>query len=90
MNKNDLTSAMAEGADISKSAAGKALDSMIKSIMDGLRAGDRVSIPGFGTFQTKHSAARMGRNPATGESIQIAASNRPTFKAGKALKEAVN
>ncbi len=90
MNKNDLASAMAEGAGISKSAASKALDSMINAIMDGLRSGDRVTIPGFGSFQTKHSAARMGRNPATGESIQIKASNRPTFKAGKALKDAVN
>jgi DNA-binding protein HU-beta len=90
MNKNDLASAMAEDAGITKSSAIKALDAMTNSIKSALRAGDRVSIPGFGTFQAKHRSARMGRNPATGESIQIAASNSPSFKAGKAFKDALN
>ncbi|MCY4610770.1 MAG: HU family DNA-binding protein [Gammaproteobacteria bacterium] len=90
MNKNDLASAMAEDAGITKSSAIKALDAMTNAIKSALRAGDKVSIPGFGTFQAKHRSARMGRNPATGESIQIAASNSPSFKAGKALKDALN
>ncbi len=90
MNKNDLASAMAEDAGITKSSAIKALDSMTNAIKSALRAGDKVSIPGFGTFQAKHRSARMGRNPATGESIHIAASNSPSFKAGKALKDALN
>lgn len=90
MNKNDLASAMAEDAGITKSSAIKALDSMTNSIKSALRAGDKVSIPGFGTFQARHRSARMGRNPATGEAIQIKASNSPSFKAGKALKDALN
>ena len=90
MNKNDLASAMAEDAGITKSSAIKALDAMTNSIKSALRAGDKVSLPGFGTFQAKHRSARMGRNPATGESIQIAASNSPSFKAGKAFKDALN
>ena len=90
MNKSDLASAMAEDAGITKSSAIKALDAMTNAIKSALRAGDKVSIPGFGTFQAKHRSARMGRNPATGESIQIAASNSPSFKAGKALKDALN
>ena len=90
MNKNDLASAMAEDAGITKSSAIKALDAMTNSIKSALRAGDKVSIPGFGTFQAKHRSARMGRNPATGASIQIAASNSPAFKAGKAFKDALN
>ena len=90
MNKNDLASAMAEDAGITKSSAIKALDAMTNAIKSALRAGDKVSIPGFGTFQAKHRSARMGRNPATGESIQIAASNSPSFKAGKAFKDALN
>jgi len=65
MNKNDLASAMAEDAGITKSSAIKALDSMTNAIKSALRAGDKVSIPGFGTFQAKHRSARMGRNPAT-------------------------
>ena len=90
MNKNDLASAMAEGAGITKSSAIKALDAMTNEIKSALRTGDKVSIPGFGTFQAKHRSARMGRNPATGESIHIPASNSPSFKAGKALKDALN
>ncbi len=90
MNKNDLASAMAEDAGITKSSAIKALDAMTNAIKSALRAGDKVSVPGFGTFQAKHRSARMGRNPATGESIKIPASNSPSFKAGKALKDALN
>ena len=90
MNKNDLASAMAEDAGITKSAAVRALDAMTSSITSALRAGDKVTLPGFGSFQAKHRPARMGRNPATGESIKIAASNSPSFKAAKGLKDALN
>ena len=90
MNKSDLVARMADDAGITKSSANTALDALTDAIMSALRAGDKVSIPGFGTFQAKHQSARTGRNPATGETIQIAASNRPTFKAGKALKDAIN
>ncbi len=90
MNKNDLASVMADEAGITKSAASKALDAMTGAIKDALRAGDKVSIPGFGTFQSKHRPARDGRNPATGEAMRIKASNSPSFKAGKTFKDALN
>jgi DNA-binding protein HU-beta len=89
MNKSDLIDAMAEAADISKSAAGRALDALTDSIAVSLKDGGTVSIIGFGTFLVKERAARMGRNPQTGASIQIAASKTPSFKAGKALKDAI-
>jgi DNA-binding protein HU-beta len=89
MNKSELVDAMAEAADISKSAAGRALDALTDSVASALKGGDTVSIIGFGTFSVKERAARTGRNPQTGESIQIAASKNPAFKAGKALKDAV-
>jgi len=89
MNKSELIVAMAEAADISKSAAGRALDGMTEAVADALKKGDTVTVIGFGTFLIKERAARSGRNPRTGEAIEIAASKTPTFKAGKALKDAV-
>jgi len=89
MNKSELIVAMAEAADISKSAAGRALDGMTEAVADALKKGDTVTVIGFGTFLIKERAARAGRNPRTGEAIEIAASKTPTFKAGKALKDAV-
>lgn len=90
MNKAQLVDKIAEGADISKAAAGRALDSFIDAISDTLKEGDSVALVGFGTFQVKERSARTGRNPQTGAEIQIAAANVPSFKAGKALKDAVN
>ena len=90
MNKSELIDAIAESADISKAAAGRALDATVDTIADALKQGDQVSLVGFGTFQVKDRAARTGRNPQTGEPIAIAASKVPGFKAGKALKDAVN
>ncbi|WP_008295531.1 HU family DNA-binding protein [Congregibacter litoralis] len=90
VNKSDLIDAIASAADINKSDAGRALDAVVDSITDTLKKGDQVSLVGFGTFSVKHRAARDGRNPQTGETIKIKASNVPGFKAGKALKDAVN
>jgi DNA-binding protein HU-beta len=90
MNKTELIDAMAEAADISKAAAGRALDGMIDAITGAVKANDTVSIIGFGTFALSERAARKGRNPKTGEEIQIKASKSPKFKAGKAFKDAVN
>ncbi len=90
MNKSELIDAIASEADISKASAGRALDSMINSITGALSKGDSVSLVGFGTFSVKERAARTGRNPQTGETIQIKAAKVPGFKAGKALKDAVN
>lgn len=89
MNKTDLIESMADSADISKAAAGRALDGMIEAIGKALKDGDTVSVIGFGTFVVRERAARTGRNPRTGEEITIAASKAPAFKAGKALKDAV-
>lgn len=90
MNKSELIDAVAEGADISKAAAARAVDAMMGAIADSLKEGDQVSLVGFGTFLIRERAARTGRNPRTGETINIAASKVPSFKAGKALKDAVN
>jgi DNA-binding protein HU-beta len=90
MNKTELIDAMAEAADISKAAAGRALDGMIDEITGAVKSNDTVSIIGFGTFALSERAARKGRNPKTGEEIQIKASKSPKFKAGKAFKDAVN
>ncbi len=90
MNKSELVDAIASGAGLSKADAGKALDSTVAAITDALKGGEQVSLVGFGTFAVKARAARTGRNPQTGKEIQIAASNVPGFKAGKALKDAVN
>ena len=90
MNKQELIENIAASADITKAAAGRALDSVIDSITGSLKQGDSVVLVGFGTFATKHRAARIGRNPQTGEPIQIKAARVPSFKAGKALKDSVN
>jgi DNA-binding protein HU-beta len=90
VNKSELIDAIAASADIPKAAAGRALDAMIESIGGALKDGDQVALVGFGTFQVKERAARTGRNPQTGEPIQIKAAKVPGFKAGKALKDAVN
>ena len=90
MNKNDLIDAIATDADLSKASAGRALDAALAAVTSSLSKGDSVSLVGFGTFSVKARAARQGRNPRTGDAIQIAASNTPGFKAGKALRDAVN
>ncbi len=90
MNKSELIDAIASGADISKASAGRALDSMVDTITESLRKGDPVALVGFGTFSVKDRAARQGRNPQTGATIQIPAARVPGFKAGKGLKDAVN
>ncbi len=90
MNKSELIDAIAAEADISKADAGRALDATLDSITGALKKGDTVSLVGFGTFSVKERAARTGRNPQTGEPIKIAAAKTPGFKAGKALKDAVN
>jgi DNA-binding protein HU-beta len=90
MNKAELIDAIAEAADISKASAGRALESAINSIISTLQSGGQVTISGFGTFTVRDRAARQGRNPRTGETIQIAASKSPGFKAGKAFKDALN
>lgn len=90
MNKSELIEKIASGADITKAAAGRALDSFIDAVTDGLKDGDKISLVGFGTFVVRPRAERTGRNPQTGVKIQIAAANIPAFTAGKALKDAVN
>jgi DNA-binding protein HU-beta len=90
VNKQELIENIAESADITKASAGRALDSMIESITGSLKGGDSVVLVGFGTFSVRDRAARTGRNPQTGAEIQIAAARVPAFKAGKALKDAVN
>lgn len=90
MNKAELIDAVAESADLPKASATRAIDAVLDSITAALRAGDSVSLVGFGAFTVKERPARTGRNPQTGESIQIAAAKVPGFKAGKALKDSVN
>jgi DNA-binding protein HU-beta len=90
VNKSELIDAITQDADLSKAAAGRALDAVINAVTGALKDGESVSLVGFGTFSVKARAARAGRNPQTGATIQIAAANIPSFKAGKALKDAVN
>ena len=90
MNKSELIEAIAASADLPKASAGRALDAMVDSITDALKANEQVVLVGFGTFSVKDRAARTGRNPQTGAAIQIGAAKVPGFKAGKALKDAVN
>jgi DNA-binding protein HU-beta len=90
MNKSELIDAIASGSGLSKADAGRALEGFTSAISGALQGGGSVSLVGFGTFSVKHRKARAGRNPRTGETIQIKASNNPAFKAGKALKDAVN
>jgi len=90
MNKSELIDAIAASSDLPKAQAARALDSVIDVISGALKGGEQVTIVGFGTFLVREREARTGRNPRTGEAIQIAASKMPSFKAGKALKDAVN
>ncbi len=90
MNKQELIDVVAESADLPKASATRAIDAVLDAITDALKKGDAVSLVGFGAFNVKARAARTGRNPQTGASIEIAASNVPAFKPGKALKDAVN
>jgi len=90
MNKSDLVSAIADSSGLSKADAASALDSITSAITGALSKGDSVAITGFGSFLVRARAARSGRNPQTGATIQIKASNAPAFKAGKLLKESVN
>jgi DNA-binding protein HU-beta len=90
MNKAELINAIADHADLSKADAGRALDAVTDQIKRALKKGDDVSLVGFGTFVVRKRAARSGRNPRTGQTIKIKASKVPAFKAGKALKDALN
>jgi DNA-binding protein HU-beta len=90
MNKAELIEAIADAADLTKADASRALDGMVNAITGALKKGDTVSLVGFGSFLVKERAARQGRNPQTGKTITIAAAKIPSFKAGKALKDAVN
>jgi DNA-binding protein HU-beta len=90
VNKNELIESIAQAADISKAAAERALDGTIAAITSSLKEGGMVTLVGFGTFYVGERAARSGRNPRTGETIEIKASRVPKFRAGKALKDAVN
>ena len=89
MNKTELINAVAAKAEISKKDAEKALAAVLGSIEDALKAGDKVQLIGFGTFEVKERAARTGHNPKTGEAIEIAAAKVPSFKAGAALRTAI-
>ncbi|MDR0382097.1 MAG: HU family DNA-binding protein [Oscillospiraceae bacterium] len=89
MNKSDLVNVVSERAGLTKKDAEKAISNVFEAISDALVADDKVQLVGFGTFEVKSRAPRMGRNPKTKESIQIPASKSPVFKAGKALKDAV-
>ena len=90
MNKNELIASVAASAGLSKASATEAVDCVFDAISSALQNGGEERLVGFGTFSVAHRAASQGRNPRTGERIQIPASNQPKFKAGKALKEAVN
>ena len=90
MNKADFVAAVAEKTDLSKAAAAGAVDAVIEVITKALKKGDTVTLVGFGTITVRKRAARQGRNPQTGATIKIKASKNPGFKAGKALKDAVN
>ena len=89
MNKTELIAAVAEKASISKKESEVVINAALETIIDSLKNDEKVQLVGFGSFETKHRAAREGRNPRTGKTIKIAASKVPTFKAGKALKDIV-
>lgn len=90
MNKSQLIDRVAQNAEITKASANRAVDAMIEAVAESLSSGDTVQLIGFGTFSVKERSARMGRNPQTGQEISIPAAKIPGFKAGKALKDAVN
>ena len=89
MNKSDFIKAITEKTDLSKTSATEVLDVVLETVTNSLQDGESVTLPGFGTFTVKERAARTGRNPRTGEVIEIAAARVPSFKAGKSLKDAV-
>lgn len=90
MNKADLIEVIAESTDLTKANAGRVLEATFEAITAALKKGDQVTLVGFGSFLVRQRAARVGRNPKTGEAINIKESNVPAFKPGKALKDAVN
>lgn len=90
MNKAEFVSAVADAAELSRADAARAVDAVVGTITKALKKGENVTLVGFGTFEVRERAARQGRNPKTGEAIKINASKNPSFKAGKALKDAVN
>ncbi len=90
MNKSEFVHAVSDNAGLTKAEGGRAVEAMIEVIKKALKKGDTVSLVGFGTFVVRKRAARTGRNPRTGEQIKIKASKNPSFKAGKALKDAIN
>ena len=90
MNKSELIDAAAESAGLTKADTERAFKAFVETITGALKKGDQVTMIGFGTFLVRERKARQGRNPRTGETIQIKAANNPAFKAGKALKDAVN
>lgn len=90
MNKTELTEAIAGKIDVSKAAAGRALDAVLDTIVETVAKGNSVAILGFGTFESRKRAARVGQNPRTGEKLKIAAATVPAFKAGKGFKDSVN
>jgi DNA-binding protein HU-beta len=90
MNKNELIDAVAERTGLAKSDSARAVEAVLGSVTEALQKGDAVALSGFGTFVVKARAARTGRNPRTGEALEIPASRAPAFKAGKALKDAVH
>ncbi len=90
MKKQDFIRAVADSANVSQSTASDVFDAVVDTITDAMKKDDKLTFVGFGTFSVKERAARQGRNPRTGETINIAAAKIPSFKAGKALKDAVN
>lgn len=90
MNKTELVKKVAAENDLSQKKAAEVVESVLNAVVDSVAAGDPVALLGFGTFSLKHREARTGRNPATGEAMEFAASNAPVFKAGKAFKDKVN
>ena len=90
MNKTELIEAVADAAELNKATATRAVEAVLNGITEALKKGEQVALVGFGTFEVRERAARTGRNPQTGETIDIKAAKAPAFKAGKALKDAVN
>lgn len=90
MNKQQLIDAAADATDMSKTDVAAALDGLLDTITESLKAGEKVTLTGFGSFEVRERSARTARNPQTGASVDVPASKAPAFKAGKALKDAIN